>query len=225
MCSTRTGACGRGLTCSASAASSPPSPAATRPPSALWARHAPTTAPHRNTPPRLDDREPDTVLVGLFACIYYGVFRPAEAAGLTDADLKLLEVSWGRYRWTRTRPSVGKQWTDSGASGAPRPADGRGSARTGTAPSSSPSSGSISTRSALPRTDDCYSSSREDCALTCCYNPGCYSPSLGSADRWDTLACDCPSHLCRSVGMLGQSDSRTVCPAMPWALRGTLGSG
>ncbi|MFF7046153.1 tyrosine-type recombinase/integrase [Streptomyces massasporeus] len=53
-------------------------------------------------------------LVGLFACMYYGALRPAEAVGLTDADLKLPEDGWGTVLLNRTRPSVGKQWTDSG---------------------------------------------------------------------------------------------------------------
>ncbi|MFD5539598.1 tyrosine-type recombinase/integrase [Streptomyces sp. NPDC127079] len=53
-------------------------------------------------------------LVGLFACMYYGGLRPAEAVGLTSADLKLPEVGWGTVLLNRTRPSVGKQWTDSG---------------------------------------------------------------------------------------------------------------
>ncbi|MFE3926983.1 tyrosine-type recombinase/integrase [Streptomyces sp. YIM B13508] len=53
-------------------------------------------------------------LVGLFACMYYGALRPAEAVGLTDADLKLPETGWGTVLLNRTRPSAGKQWTDSG---------------------------------------------------------------------------------------------------------------
>lgn len=53
-------------------------------------------------------------LVGLFACMYYGAFRPAEAVALTAADLKLPERGWGTALLNRTRPSVGKQWTDSG---------------------------------------------------------------------------------------------------------------
>jgi integrase len=53
-------------------------------------------------------------LVGLFACMYYGALRPAEAVGLTNADLKLPETGWGTLLLNRTRPSVGKQWTDSG---------------------------------------------------------------------------------------------------------------
>ncbi|MFF4904931.1 tyrosine-type recombinase/integrase [Streptomyces sp. NPDC001260] len=53
-------------------------------------------------------------LVGLFACMYYGAFRPAEVVGLTEADLKLPEAGWGTALLHRTRPSAGKQWTDSG---------------------------------------------------------------------------------------------------------------
>ncbi|WP_030339226.1 tyrosine-type recombinase/integrase [Streptomyces sp. NRRL S-1022] len=53
-------------------------------------------------------------LVGLFACMYYGALRPAEAVGLTSADLRLPEGGWGTALLNRTRPSVGKQWTDSG---------------------------------------------------------------------------------------------------------------
>ncbi|MER6074607.1 tyrosine-type recombinase/integrase [Streptomyces sp. NPDC001817] len=53
-------------------------------------------------------------LVGLFACMYYGALRPAEAVGLTEADLKLPEQGWGTAVLNRTRPSVGKRWTDSG---------------------------------------------------------------------------------------------------------------
>ncbi|SFY52428.1 hypothetical protein STEPF1_05701 [Streptomyces sp. F-1] len=40
--------------------------------------------------------------------------RPGEAVGLTSADLKLPEVGWGTALLNRTRPSVGKRWTDSG---------------------------------------------------------------------------------------------------------------
>ncbi|WJY52565.1 tyrosine-type recombinase/integrase [Streptomyces chengbuensis] len=53
-------------------------------------------------------------LVGLFACMYYGALRPAETVGLTIADLKLPDAGWGTVLLNRTRPSVGKQWTDSG---------------------------------------------------------------------------------------------------------------
>ncbi|MGW0409882.1 tyrosine-type recombinase/integrase [Streptomyces collinus] len=53
-------------------------------------------------------------LVGLFACMYYGAFRPAEVVALTEADLKLPERGWGTALLNRTRPNAGKQWTDSG---------------------------------------------------------------------------------------------------------------
>ncbi|MET9901943.1 site-specific integrase [Streptomyces sp. NPDC006446] len=55
-------------------------------------------------------------LVGLFACMYFAGLRPAEAVGLAEADLTLPEQGWGAALLHRTRPSVGKQWTDSGES-------------------------------------------------------------------------------------------------------------
>lgn len=53
-------------------------------------------------------------LVGLFAAMYFGGLRPAEAVGLVETDLILPEQGWGSALLHRTRPSVGKQWTDSG---------------------------------------------------------------------------------------------------------------
>ncbi|MFJ3101783.1 tyrosine-type recombinase/integrase [Streptomyces sp. NPDC086835] len=55
-------------------------------------------------------------LVGLFAGMYFGGFRPAEVVGLAEPDLTLPTVGWGSALLHRTRPSVGKQWTDSGES-------------------------------------------------------------------------------------------------------------
>ncbi|MEU4494629.1 tyrosine-type recombinase/integrase [Streptomyces sp. NPDC023998] len=55
-------------------------------------------------------------LVGLFAGMYFGAFRPAEVVGLAEQDLKLPAAGWGTVLLHRTRPSVGKQWTDSGES-------------------------------------------------------------------------------------------------------------
>lgn len=52
-------------------------------------------------------------LVGLFACMYYGALCSVEAVGLTAADLRMPEAGWGTALLNRTRPSVGKQWTDS----------------------------------------------------------------------------------------------------------------
>ncbi|MET8631433.1 MULTISPECIES: site-specific integrase [unclassified Streptomyces] len=53
-------------------------------------------------------------LVGLFAAMYFGGLRPAEAVGLAETDLVLPETGWGSALLHRTRPSVGRQWTDSG---------------------------------------------------------------------------------------------------------------
>ncbi len=44
-------------------------------------------------------------LVGLFAYTYYGTLRPAEAASLTDADLKLPETGRGTVLLNRTPPA------------------------------------------------------------------------------------------------------------------------
>lgn len=55
-------------------------------------------------------------LVGFFACMYFAGLRPAEAIGLAEPDLTLPEQGWGVALLHRTRPSVGKQWTDSGES-------------------------------------------------------------------------------------------------------------
>ncbi|MER5179857.1 site-specific integrase [Streptomyces sp. NPDC002896] len=53
-------------------------------------------------------------LVGLFAAMYFGGLRPAEAVGLAETDLVLPKTGWGSALLHRTRPSAGKQWTDSG---------------------------------------------------------------------------------------------------------------
>ncbi|MFE0631854.1 tyrosine-type recombinase/integrase [Streptomyces sp. NPDC058864] len=55
-------------------------------------------------------------LVGLFAAMYFGGLRPAEAVGLAETDLTLPATGWGSALLHRTRPSVGKLWTDSGES-------------------------------------------------------------------------------------------------------------
>ncbi|MFJ6794353.1 tyrosine-type recombinase/integrase [Streptomyces sp. NPDC091268] len=53
-------------------------------------------------------------LVGLFAVMYFAGLRPAEAVGLAESDLSLPSSGWGEVLVHRTRPSVGKRWTDSG---------------------------------------------------------------------------------------------------------------
>ncbi|MEV0093365.1 site-specific integrase [Streptomyces sp. NPDC050738] len=53
-------------------------------------------------------------LVGLFAGMYFGAFRPAESVGLKETDLTLPDAGWGMALLHRTRPYVGKQWTDNG---------------------------------------------------------------------------------------------------------------
>ncbi|MEU2085398.1 tyrosine-type recombinase/integrase [Streptomyces albus] len=53
-------------------------------------------------------------MVALFACMYYGGLRPAEAVGLRLQDCELPEKGWGRFILHNTRPTVGKRWTGTG---------------------------------------------------------------------------------------------------------------
>lgn len=55
-------------------------------------------------------------LFGMFAGMYFGAFRSAEAVGLALPDLKLPDEGWGSALLHRTRPMVGKQWTGTGES-------------------------------------------------------------------------------------------------------------
>ncbi|MEV0388069.1 site-specific integrase [Nonomuraea sp. NPDC050643] len=54
-------------------------------------------------------------LVALFATLYFAGLRPAEAIGLRETDCFLPEEGWGLLTLEVTRPSSGKQWTDSGS--------------------------------------------------------------------------------------------------------------
>jgi hypothetical protein len=60
--------------------------------------------------PRRGDR-----LVAFRACLYFAMLRPSEAVALRADDCHLPESGWGRLELNQTTPSVGKQWTDSGA--------------------------------------------------------------------------------------------------------------
>ncbi|MEU6054017.1 tyrosine-type recombinase/integrase [Streptomyces xanthochromogenes] len=53
-------------------------------------------------------------LVGLFAGMYYGGLRPAEAVAVTLPDCELPIEGWGSVVLHATRLSVGKKWADSG---------------------------------------------------------------------------------------------------------------
>ncbi|MCC9709662.1 tyrosine-type recombinase/integrase [Streptomyces sp. MNU76] len=53
-------------------------------------------------------------LVALFACMYFGGLRPAEAVGLRRLDCTLPEAGWGSLILEKTRPTVGKRWTGTG---------------------------------------------------------------------------------------------------------------
>ncbi|WP_275410458.1 tyrosine-type recombinase/integrase [Microbispora corallina] len=50
----------------------------------------------------------------MFACMYFGGLRPAEAAGLREKDCHLPSSGWGLLTLEKTRPQSGKRFTDSG---------------------------------------------------------------------------------------------------------------
>ena len=53
-------------------------------------------------------------LVAFYATLYFAGVRPAEAVGLRRDDCHLPEEGWGLLTLAKTRPSSGKQWTDTG---------------------------------------------------------------------------------------------------------------
>lgn len=53
-------------------------------------------------------------LVAFFACLYFAMLRPSEAAALTADDCSLPRSGWGHLTLSRTLPAPGTQWTDNG---------------------------------------------------------------------------------------------------------------
>jgi integrase len=53
-------------------------------------------------------------MVGMFAAMYYGGFRPAEAVGVALPDCTLPDKGWGSAVLPRTLPTAGKKWTGTG---------------------------------------------------------------------------------------------------------------
>lgn len=53
-------------------------------------------------------------LVALFACMYFGGLRSAEAVAPRRPDCTLPETGWGSLILEKTRPTVGKRWTGAG---------------------------------------------------------------------------------------------------------------
>lgn len=49
-----------------------------------------------------------------FGCMYYGMLRPEEAAGLTEDACELPATGWGMLHAGATRSAVGRAWTDTG---------------------------------------------------------------------------------------------------------------
>src|SRR5215469_17080441 len=60
------------------------------------------------------DQDRGDRLVAMFAAMYCGALRPAEAVNLHKADCELPVSGWGRIHLSRTTPEVGRRYTDSG---------------------------------------------------------------------------------------------------------------
>ncbi|GII04240.1 tyrosine-type recombinase/integrase [Planobispora takensis] len=54
------------------------------------------------------------MMAAMFACMYFGALRPAEAAGLREANCHLPETGWGMLTLEKSRPESNKRYTDSG---------------------------------------------------------------------------------------------------------------
>ncbi|MFD8531552.1 tyrosine-type recombinase/integrase [Streptosporangium canum] len=54
------------------------------------------------------------MLAAMFACMYFGGLRPAEAAGLRKKDCHLPATGWGLLTLEKTKPQSNKRFTDSG---------------------------------------------------------------------------------------------------------------
>jgi integrase len=54
-------------------------------------------------------------LVAFFACLYFAMLRPSEALALRADDCHLPVSGWGRLELAQATPTVGRQWTDTGA--------------------------------------------------------------------------------------------------------------
>ena len=52
--------------------------------------------------------------VAFFACMFYGLMRPAEVARLTKAGCYLPKTGWGTLTFGDSAPAPGKEWTNTG---------------------------------------------------------------------------------------------------------------
>lgn len=59
-------------------------------------------------------RSRGSMLMAMFACVYFGGLRPAEAAGLRKKDCHLPATGWGLLTLEKTKPQSNKRFTDSG---------------------------------------------------------------------------------------------------------------
>ncbi|MEU6744556.1 tyrosine-type recombinase/integrase, partial [Streptosporangium sandarakinum] len=70
------------------------------------------------------------MMAAMFACMYFGGLRPAEAAGLREANCDLPATGWGTLTLETTRPESNKRYTDSGEANDERGLKHRGSKAT-----------------------------------------------------------------------------------------------
>lgn len=53
-------------------------------------------------------------MVAYYACLYFGLMRPGEAAALRERNLRLPREGWGEFILDGSAPHAGREWTDSG---------------------------------------------------------------------------------------------------------------
>ncbi|TYK53073.1 tyrosine-type recombinase/integrase [Actinomadura decatromicini] len=64
--------------------------------------------------------------VAFFACMYYGMLRPAEVSHLREQDCRLPSTGWGLLLLEKNSPAAGKAFTDDGETHDERGLKGRG---------------------------------------------------------------------------------------------------
>src|SRR5260221_6161063 len=57
-------------------------------------------------------QDSESLLMALYACMYFAALRPAEAVALRQQDCHLPETGWGRLTLETSRPEVNRRWTD-----------------------------------------------------------------------------------------------------------------
>src|SRR5258708_14495231 len=57
-------------------------------------------------------QDSESLLMALYACMYFAALRPAEAVAWRQRDCDLHETGWGRLTLETSRPEVNRRWTD-----------------------------------------------------------------------------------------------------------------